>query len=563
MVAIAGLAALLLQRRSASLRAAIWASAAIALLALPALPRFAVSVPATPAVTSVVQVGRRLAVPTAQSVPVVVNRAGETVVADSKPAGFLWAGLFFGGMGLVGFAKILAWFRVRRMVRAAMPASETIAALGRSTSADLALRRPAEICVLNQDVVPFTIGAWRPKIVLPASAATWDEARTDMVLRHEIAHIARGDWPILLIAQVAHILFWYHPLVWLAIGQLRLECEQAADDLVLMHSTQASDYASELRAWSQRSVPELTLPVARRSGMGKRLRRILDRHVDRRRISTRSQTVLLAMVLLLACALPVFGRGWRPSGPAKLTFEDGSELRIVKLATWNARDGYAAWDIEGNRLPNPGEAEIAKLQKDIREFKRGRFSHHPDLPGQRWVATYVATRGETMPTYGLTYGSKQNREPDGVIESEPFNPQTQEQTIRQIEPLPQSLRVDDIHFSVSAGPWQTIRDIPVDGKRCKVMTDLPSHYRTEFQDGENLVWVGYPAIEFTPGWNTVAQFVWSNGELGGECAFSGLANGFVMTAAHKKAGAHVVTVRVKRRRYYETTLHDIALYPKS
>lgn len=561
-VAIAGGAALLLRRRSASLRAAVWASAMIALIALPALPRIAVSVPATPAVTSVVQAGRHLAVSPGEPVPVAVNPAGETVVASSAHTEFPWSILFFGGMGLVVVAKAVAWFRVRRLIRAATPPSQALAALGRAISDEVGLRQSPAIYVLAGEGVPFTVGAWRPKILLPASAMTWEEARADMVLRHEVAHIARGDWPILLIAQAAHILFWYHPLVWLAIGRLRLECEQAADDMVLAHQTRASDYATELRAWAQRPVPGLTLPVARRSGIGRRLRRILDARVDRRRISARGQTVLLATVLLVACALPVFGRGWRPVGPSSLTFEDGSELRVVKLTTWSEKQGYAAWDIEGNRLPDPNDAVVAKLRKDILQLERGKLFRHPVPAGQRWVATYLSVRGKVIPSFGLTYNAQLNREPEGIIELERVDPLTHEQTVRQLEAFPEKWRVADGRVQASAGPWQVLREIPVDGKRCKIMTDLPARYRTEFQDGEDLVWVGYPAIEFTPGWNTVSQFKWSNGEFGGECAFSGLTNGFVMSAAYKKPGAHIVSVIVRRQRAYETTLHDIALYPK-
>ena len=51
------------------------------------------------------------------------------------------------------------------------------------------------------------------------------------MLAHELAHIVRGDYATGLIARLAVVLNYYHPLVrWMA-GRLQLQQEQAADAL--------------------------------------------------------------------------------------------------------------------------------------------------------------------------------------------------------------------------------------------------------------------------------------------------------------------------------------------
>jgi beta-lactamase regulating signal transducer with metallopeptidase domain len=58
-----------------------------------------------------------------------------------------------------------------------------------------------------------TWGVIRPKIVLPADAATWRRARLDVVLAHEIAHITRGDWVVQIVAEVCKAIYWFNSLV--------------------------------------------------------------------------------------------------------------------------------------------------------------------------------------------------------------------------------------------------------------------------------------------------------------------------------------------------------------
>jgi hypothetical protein len=67
----------------------------------------------------------------------------------------------------------------------------------------------------------------------PATADAWPEDRRRAVLAHELAHVKRFDCLTQALAQLACILFWWHPAVWYAARRLRVERERACDDLVL------------------------------------------------------------------------------------------------------------------------------------------------------------------------------------------------------------------------------------------------------------------------------------------------------------------------------------------
>src|SRR5262249_10848166 len=81
---------------------------------------------------------------------------------------------------------------------------------------------------------------WASFIVVPRNVSD------DIVIRHERAHLARHDWWWQTFAAIVNAVFWFHPLVWFANARLRLEAEQAADDLVLASGTPASEYAEKL-----------------------------------------------------------------------------------------------------------------------------------------------------------------------------------------------------------------------------------------------------------------------------------------------------------------------------
>jgi len=61
--------------------------------------------------------------------------------------------------------------------------------------------------------MPLTWGILRPLVIFPSASADWPEDRRRIVLSHELAHIARGDWFLQACAELARAFYWFHPLV--------------------------------------------------------------------------------------------------------------------------------------------------------------------------------------------------------------------------------------------------------------------------------------------------------------------------------------------------------------
>ena len=119
--------------------------------------------------------------------------------------------------------------------------------------------------------MPVAIGARRPAVVLPEGL---DPSRADAVLLHELAHIRRGDYAWNLARAVVQVVYWPHPLAWLAGRWLAAAREGACDDLCVHALGGPATYRAALLdvadGLARRPGPALGLAMARTSRLGRR-----------------------------------------------------------------------------------------------------------------------------------------------------------------------------------------------------------------------------------------------------------------------------------------------------
>jgi hypothetical protein len=147
---------------------------------------------------------------------------------------------------------------------------------------------------------------------------------------HELAHVSRRDCAIQEAAHIACALYWFHPGVWFAAHRLRVEREQACDDLVLASGASPEAYALQLLDVVRAGrVPRGALSLsgaamAAPSQLETRVRALLDSARDRGGVG-RVQALLagvtaLALLLPLAAIVPSTSRAnERSESPANLS----------------------------------------------------------------------------------------------------------------------------------------------------------------------------------------------------------------------------------------------------
>ncbi len=342
LVLLGGLAASALSRAGAAARHLVWGLTVAGLLALPALavwaPAFelpvlpggeglaarAVSGPADSAVATDGLARRAAAAVTPEGVSP-ASRAVYAADLGKAPgigvAGLLLALYLAGALGLLGYLG-LGLARAVRLGRRARPVDGDVA--WRREIAKLrdeqGVRRPVSVRISERVAMPLAYGLRRPVVLLPPEAEAWDAGQRRDVLVHELAHVARADWPVQLAARVACALYWFHPLVWWSVRRLTLEAERACDDRVLVAGSDSCDYAERLLriAGAGRSVAEpsyAAVAMARRTDLATRIGSILDSRV--RRNGLRAYSVLgVAAALLIPLAAVSTARLARAEAPA-------------------------------------------------------------------------------------------------------------------------------------------------------------------------------------------------------------------------------------------------------
>ena len=296
------------------------------------------------------------------------------------------------GSLLVLLACGLGHVGLLRLVRRASPLEdpEWRALLTRIARAS-GIRKPVRLYRSPAVGSPVVWGV-RPRVLLPADAADWPVERRHVVLAHELAHAARGDFLAQLVGNVVCALFWFHPLVWLAARRLRLESERACDDQVLLLGMPGSEYAGHLLEVARRSSAlrlggVIAIGMARPSHLEGRLLAVLDEARTRHAPPSRARRIAWAGLLLMI--LPLSGLRPAPRLPSTNEQPSAAPVSAVTMASVQRDSSF-----EHEVAVAPGGELVIDLESGGSILVRGwdsprvRVSGH--LAGASWRETRVS-----------------------------------------------------------------------------------------------------------------------------------------------------------------------------
>jgi beta-lactamase regulating signal transducer with metallopeptidase domain len=349
------LGALLLSGASAAARHLVWLIGVLALLAVPllslvlpgwrVLPAWAVppSMEASPLPEKDMSNGFHRTTPLSPAAPegaplpgAAPERSPDTPATAAIPAALtsvaavpvvlpqpvLWWRTALPSLWSAGCAVLLLrllgahWFLRRAARRARAVSDGPLTAALAAAALRLGVTQRVRLLVEEKRTIPVVWGVWRPRLMLPVEALTWDSGQLQSVLLHELAHIRRRDTLVQWVTQIACAVHWFNPLVWLAAWRLHVERERACDDMVLASGVKASAYAEHLlHIASQLSPARWTsacgLAMARKSALEGRLMAVLSGKLNRRGVTA----ALAASSLILGAGVAIPVAMLRAAGP--------------------------------------------------------------------------------------------------------------------------------------------------------------------------------------------------------------------------------------------------------
>jgi len=284
-------AATLMRARSADERAAVLRTAVALILLLPLLTWL---LPALPVVA--------FAAPEAAMPPAYAPfaeggfaapamNAAEPAVRDDPTALFLLAWL--GGAAMVMLRLLAGLWTLRRWTRSA---SEVECPQWRAAFA--AACPDPKVRLLVSDV-PSPLGwGWLRPVILIDRDTIRNPQEAEAVLAHELAHVARRDWLVLILARIAVALFWFNPLLWLLERRMVGAAEEAADARPLARIEPAR-YAQTLLSCAQQ-LPGLPATGIADTGLARRVKAVLDDRLRARMSDPRRVRTAMALCVLFA-----------------------------------------------------------------------------------------------------------------------------------------------------------------------------------------------------------------------------------------------------------------------
>lgn len=266
----------------------------------------------------------------------VLNDAGGNTFISSKLDNFLWfrvaGGIWITGVGILVSVAVVRYICLRRFLGHAVSLPSSTILLAETLKTQRGIRRDIKWLTRHGVKSAFTVGVFRPVIVLPENHQEMSLEDLRIVLDHELAHVKRLDALSGLVLQIFVTMWWFHPLTWLVFRSVDIMKERACDDLVLLSGKNPRRYAAclgeaVLRAHDYPVFLNGVSSFARRAPQLLRLHAILDPSINRCELTLRETWNVCAPAILAALVLSSLG------------FKAASELQANRPVILEGRPG--------------------------------------------------------------------------------------------------------------------------------------------------------------------------------------------------------------------------------
>ena len=270
--------------------------------------------------------------------------------------------------------------------------SELLAQLGQRFN----ISRTPSLALSAATQSPCLMGLLKPVIVIPENLAEqFDDEKIKMIIAHELAHHKRRDLWWCWLPTISRIVFFFNPLVWVALKKWNIAKEMACDELVLnVTNFSPATYAEVLVNIASKAIRSrlmaspASISMIQSSSLKRRL--LAMSHITNPgRFSTRSISLFLLILLTAMVGLipwqPVEKLASAQETESAAALETPTEKLISNL-------DFDQADEKGTPLNWGGGGIDYAITVDDNEPYRGKYSAKLTFVGDKEPAYGVCTR---------------------------------------------------------------------------------------------------------------------------------------------------------------------------
>lgn len=157
----------------------------------------------------------------------------------------LLGGWVCGIVGVIGYLLAKRVFLERFHDDTRVTTQDELLSIVSECAITLDLRRRPDLVVTTHPTIPFVVGWWSPRLVIPkhiVDRTTIDDMR--LIIAHELNHLRRWDTATNWIQLGIQAIWWFHPLVWWLNTEIRRWRESCCDEEVVARlKCQPASYA--------------------------------------------------------------------------------------------------------------------------------------------------------------------------------------------------------------------------------------------------------------------------------------------------------------------------------
>lgn len=137
----------------------------------------------------------------------------------------------------LGFLRLRLFLRHSQPLTSAMPVDQNLFSR---------IGARARFFVSHEIDSPATVGIFSPMVILPGSFPGMSEPCREAIVCHELLHVRRRDWALIVVEEIVRSIYWFHPAVWWLLGRIHLAREQSVDREVVLLTGRRQPYLDSL-----------------------------------------------------------------------------------------------------------------------------------------------------------------------------------------------------------------------------------------------------------------------------------------------------------------------------